>query len=180
MNSIRVSYRSIGGYLAFDSGVGVELSFRAALAGTVKDVVVGLRLVKGEDTSQMVCFEPRISALEICTNYKKAQRRKGISPNVWAAKFVESLVSPEIDSKPETSNASSLEKLTAEHFASEKVFVNFEPYSLSEDTKVDVFINYRRKCLSLSVDMSMLLPFVKAECFCADARAERYCVLCDK
>jgi hypothetical protein len=179
MNSIVVSSTSTDRHLVFDPITRVELLFRAALAGAIKDVSVGFRLVRKKITSEVVWFEPRISALLICTDYKRMNRGKpGTNPNTWARDFVESLISPEMDDGSKKSNASTLERLSAEHFASEKIVVNFDPYSLDDDAKVDVFIYYRRHLLSISIKMETLLPFVKDDCFCSETMAERHCLIC--
>ena len=179
MNSIVVGSASTDVHLVFDPSTRVELLFRAALAGAVKAVAVGLRLIRKECISEVVWFEPRISALDICADYRRKTRiRPGINSNAWARDFVESLSSPEIDDDPKNTRASTLEKLTAAHFKAEEFVVNFDPYSLDDDAKVDIFFNYRRNCLLVSVTMETLAPFLKGDCFCFETKAERHCLLC--
>lgn len=179
MNSIVISSVSTDRHLVFDPSTRVELKFRAALAGDVKDVSVGLQLVRKKNSSEVVWFEPRISALEICTDYRRMTRAKpGVNPNAWARDFVESLINPEMDDGSKKTNTSTLERLSADHFKSENIVVNFDPYSLDDDAKVDIFFNYRRNFLSLSVNMGILLPFVKDDCLCSDIMAEGHCLLC--
>ncbi len=179
MNSIVVNWVSTDRHFEFDPSTRVELLFRAALAGSDKEVAIGLRLAWKKNFSEVVWFEPRISALEICTDYKRLTKiEKGVNSFTWARDFVESLVSPEIEHDSRKSHSSTLERLSAEHFTSLKVVVNFDPYSLDDDAKVDIFFYYRKTCLSLSVQMEILAPFVKSVCFCSETRADRHCLLC--
>lgn len=179
MNSIVVGYVSTDNHFVLDANTHVELLFRAALGGANKEIAIGLRLVRKNIASEVVWFEPRISAFEVCADYKRMTKSKpGVNSIAWARDLVESLVNPEMDDGSKKSHVSTLERLSAEHFTSEKLVVNFDPYSLDDDAKVDIFFNYRRNCLSVSVQMGMLSPFVRDSCFCADLRAERHCLLC--
>jgi hypothetical protein len=179
MNSIVVGSASTDVHLVFDPSTRVELLFRAALAGAIKAVAVGLRLTCKECASEVVWFEPRIPALDICADYRRKTRtRPGINSITWAREFVELLTSPEIDDDPKNTRASTLEKLSAAHFKAEEFVVNFDPYSLDDDAKVDIFFSYRRSILSVSVTMEMLVPFLKSDCLCSETKAERHCLLC--
>lgn len=179
MNSIVVSSVSTDRHLIFDSNTRVELLFRAVLAGVDKEVAIGLRLVRKKMASEVIWFEPRISALEVCADYKRMTKSKvEVNSLSWARDFVESLVDPDWEDSPKRSHTSTLERLSAEHFASEKMVVTFDPYSLDDDAKVDIFFNYRRNCLSVSVTMDMLIPFVRVDCFCSSTKAVRHCLLC--
>jgi hypothetical protein len=104
--------------------------------------------------------------------------KAGVNSVTWARDFVESLINPETCEGSKNLHSSALEKLSAEHFKSQNLVVNFDPYSLDDDAKVDVFFSYRRNYLSVSLEMKVLAPFVKEECFCAETKAMRHCLLC--
>ncbi len=168
MKSIVVKSRTIGG-LVFSPNVRVELLVRPALAGHGKHIAVGFRLVSGHVTSEVVWFEPRISALEICSNFKKSHR-KSHGPSLLckggAKAFVETLPKLEEAHCSNESTAQILEQIAVQHLSEEVHRIVFDPYSLEDTAKVDVFIHYRKNCLSTSVEMNMLIPFVNQQCFC--------------
>ncbi len=180
MNSIVVGFTSGDARFAFDPDTRVELLFKAALRGVDKEVRIAFRLVNKDTVSEVVWFESRVLAYDICLNYKRLRdKRRRANPISWARDFVDGLIDPDKDGSKRNLHASALEIVSAEHFTREKIVVNFDPYSLDDDAKVGAFFNYRRILLSADVKMGMLIPFIKDQCFCSEAMAERRCLLCD-
>ncbi|MEI7513446.1 MAG: hypothetical protein WCJ74_02385 [bacterium] len=169
MKSTPIRSRITNKGLTFDSNTRVEILGRAALAGVRKEVAVGFRLVNGDLISEEVWFEPRILAIDICRNFKKTHKTLVFCGDKTckdkADNFVESLISPEVSNGHEQS-ADTLEQIATLHLSEEIFRVVFEPYSLDDDTKVDVFVHYRKYLLSVSVQMEILVPFVNHKCFC--------------
>ena len=155
MKNIPMSGRVLGSHSAsLDVKTRLELVVRAALKGDDKDLALGVKMINGNNHSDIIWFEPRVKVSNIFKN--KARPPKGSN----SVSFMESLANPE-EFPGQGGIEDVLEEVACRHFKKEIPFVTFEFY----DNKVDVFVHYRKETLLSSVSMGGIDLFIEsAEC----------------
>jgi hypothetical protein len=170
MKSIVVRIRTLG-TLIFSSDVSANLHVRPALDGSGKHVALGFSLSRRGVDSDIIMLEPRLSALEICSNYKKMHaraHRKSLFCKGKAERLIEALPKLKESECSGEVNAQILERIAVAHLSEENISISFDPYSLEANERVEVFVHYRKHCLSGSVQIDVLNPFISQRCSCVD------------